>query len=246
MMMAVSPSAAVQTAAAVAHIAEMEEYGVQIWMAQPAEPDEAQWAELALLLDETEQLQARQFKMATDRRAYVLAHALRRAALARALAVAPQEIFISHEATGKPVLVGAPAKRQMFFSHSRSRGAVVFALSHAGPIGIDVASIDTAIADFDLLAQFLALPEARRREADLGSDPAVQFFFYWTALEAFWKAAGTGLASGNPRIRCEKNRCGTFDLLLEAGGAQRPSARVVPVNAPPGCMVTLACLTPSA
>jgi len=244
-MMAVSLSAATQAAVAVARIAEMEEYGVQIWTAQPDEPDEAQWAELALLLDETEQRRSRQFKMATDHRAYVLAHALRRAALARALAVAPHEIVISDEASGQPVLIGAPAKRQMFFSHSRSRDAVVFALSHAGPIGIDVASVDPAIADFDLLAQFVALPEARRREADLGSDPARQFFFYWTALEAFWKAAGTGLASGNPRIRCEKNRSGTFDILLEASGAQRPSARVVPVNAPPGCMVTLACLTAS-
>src|SRR6185369_12209258 len=144
MMMAVSPSAAVQTAIAVAHIAEMEEYGVQIWTAQPAEPDQAQWAELALLLDETEQLRSRQFRMETDRRAYVLAHALRRAALARALAVTPHEIVISHEASGQPVLIGAPAKRQMFFSHSRSRDAVVFALSHAGPIGIDVASVDPA------------------------------------------------------------------------------------------------------
>src|SRR6185369_16672634 len=153
-MMAVSLSAATQAAVAVARIAEMEEYGVQIWTAQPAEPDEAQWAELALLLDETEQRRSRQFKMATDHRAYVLAHALRRAALARALAVAPHEIVISDEASAQPVLIGAPAKRQMFFSHSRSRDAVVFALSHAGPIGIDVASVDPAIADFDLLAQF--------------------------------------------------------------------------------------------
>jgi 4'-phosphopantetheinyl transferase len=244
MITAVSPRVAVQTAIDVARIVEMEEHGVQIWTAEPAEPDEAQWTALALLLDEAEELRSRQFRMAEDRRAYVLAHALRRAALARALAVAPHEIVVSHEASGKPVLAGPAAKGAIFFSHSRSRDAVVFALSHAAPIGIDVASVDITIADFDLLARFVALPEAKRREAELGSDLARQFYFYWTALEAFWKAAGTGLASGNPRIRCEKNRSGTFDILLETSGTQQPSARVIPVNSAAGFVVTLACLAP--
>jgi 4'-phosphopantetheinyl transferase len=246
MRMAASPSAAVQTAIKVARIAEMEEYGLQIWTAQPAEPDDAQWAELALLLDETEQLRAGQFRVVADRRTYVLAHALRRAALAGELAVAPDEIVISHEIGGKPVLAAPPGRPGLFFSHSRCRAAVALALSRAGPVGIDVASIAPAIADFDLLARFVALPQARQRETELGSDPAHQFFFYWTALEAFWKAAGTGLAAGNPRIGCVKNPGGTFDVLLETSTAQGPSARVVPVNAPPGCMVTLACLAPPA
>jgi 4'-phosphopantetheinyl transferase len=245
MSMAVSPRDAMQTALDLARVDEVEEYGVQVWTAQPAELDEAQWPALGLLLDEAEELRSRQFKMAQDRRAYVLAHALRRAALACALAVAPHEIVVSHEAGGKPVLAGPAAKGAIFFSHSRSRDAVVFALSHAAPIGIDVASVDTANADFDLLARFVALPEAKRREAELGSDPARQFFFYWTALEAFWKAAGTGLASGNPRIRCQKNRLGTFDILLDMSSAQQSSARVIPINSAARYMVTLACLTPS-
>jgi len=244
--MAASPTDAVQTAMEVARIDEIEEYGVQIWTAHAAEPGQGQWAELDSLLDETEQLRSRQFRMAVDRRAYVLAHALRRAALARALAFSPHDVVISHETSGKPVLAGARAEREVFFSLPRSRDVVVFALSMAAPIGIDVAAIDTTIVDFDLLGRFVALPQASRREADLGSDPTRQFLFYWTALEAFWKAAGTGLASGNPRIRCEKNRFGTFDILLEMSGARETCACVVPVNAPAGCMVTLACLRPSA
>lgn len=244
MMTAPSPGAAVQTALAAARIAEMKEYGVQVWTAQPAQLRESQWAQLAPLLDETEQRRSRQFRMAADCRAFVLAHALRRAALAQALALAPPEIVISHEASGKPVLAGRAADA-ICFSHSRCREAVAVAVSQAGPIGIDVASIDAAAADFDLLARFVALPEARRREAELGNDPARQFFFYWTALEAFWKAAGTGLASGNPRIRCARNRSGTFDILLETGAAPYSGARIIPVSAPPGCMVTLACLTPA-
>jgi 4'-phosphopantetheinyl transferase len=243
MTIAVSPRDAMRTAIDLARIDDVEHDGVQIWTAQPAEPDETQWAALTVLLDEAEELRSRQFRMAEDRRSYVLAHALRRAALARALSVSPHEIVIAHEAGGKPVLVGPAATGAIFFSHSRSRDAVVFACSHAGPIGIDVASVDAAIADFDLLARFVALPEAKRREAELGSDLARQFFFYWTALEAFWKAAGTGLASGNPRIRCEKNRSGTFDILLETSGAQQPSARVIPAISAAGCVVTLACLT---
>jgi 4'-phosphopantetheinyl transferase len=218
-------------------------YGVRIWTACPADMDGLQWNQAALLLDEAEQLRSRRLRREADRRAYVLVHALRRAALACALAVEPQDIVISHDARGKPFLAGRPGEQALFFSHSRSREAVTCAVSSGGPIGIDVECLDAGLADFDLLARFMALPDARRRDTDLGPDPARQFFFYWTALEAFWKAAGTGLSDANPRISCTRNRLGLFDVALDADGMPAPMARVIAAAAPERCLVTLACMT---
>lgn len=242
-MAAFARHGATQVAVEVARLAAIEPYGVQIWTACPGEPDDAQWGELALLLDATEQVRAGQFRREADRRAYVLAHALRRAALARTLAVDPDEIAISHEATGRPVLTSPSAPGDIFFSHSRSRDAVACAVTRAAPVGIDIESIDGVIADFDLLAPYAALPDPRRCEAELGPYRSRQFFFYWTALEAFWKAAGTGLSPANPRIRCAKNLSGMFEIGLETDGGEKSVGRVIPLQAPAGCSLTLALYT---
>lgn len=218
---------------------------VQIWTASPQNFQAAQCSDLSLLLDKTECLLSEQFNVEADRHAYVLAHALRRLALARALAVAPSSIVFSREANGKPVLVGPP-ERAIFFGHSHTRAAVVCAVTRIGPIGIDAEVSQDRIADFELLESFVALPDAQRREEEVGADPARQFYFYWTALEAFWKATGTGLSSENPRIRCQKNRFGLFEISLEVDGPVKPVARVIPVQSPAGCSITLALSYPTA
>jgi hypothetical protein len=84
----------------------------------------------------------------------------------------------------------------------------------------------------------VVLPDARQRETELGADPEQQFFFYWTALEAFWKAVGCGLSSANPPIRCQKTRNGRFEIFQPAS-AIGTKAQVIALNAPPGCWLTL-------
>lgn len=235
-----SVSAAVRVAAEVARIGAIQPCRVQIWTASPRTPTEAQWRELGRLLDETEQARSREFGQSDDRRAYVLAHALRRAALARALAVAPAGIEVSHAANGRPLLAAAAGRPPIFFSYSRSREMVACAVTRAGPIGIDVEPVDPAAADFDLLAPYMVLPDAQRREAEFGPDPSAQFFFYWTALKAFWKSAGTGLACSNPRILCRRNRLDAFEIALDGDASARPMASIIPIGADARCRVTVA------
>ena len=218
---------------------------LHIWTARPTDFKDEQWKDFVELLDATEHLRVSQFKVQADRRAYVLAHVLRRLALASVLAVDPSLIVFSRDDSGKPLL-SAPGERDIFFSHSHIRDAVVCAVTRSGPIGIDIESLQNGNADFDLLESFVVLPDAQRRAAELGSDPTAQFFFYWTALEAFWKAAGTGLSSANPRIRCQKNRLGVFEVELEGASPVEPKARLVPVPALVGCAVTLALNYPAA
>lgn len=231
-----------QVAADVARVVAIQPHGVQIWTASPRTPSDAQWRELEHLLDRAEQDRARQFKTSDDRRAYVLAHALRRAALARVLAVEPDDVVVSHAANGRPLLAAAANRPEIFFSHSRSREMVVCAVTRAGPVGIDVEPVDIVAADFDLLAPYMVLPDAQRRQAELGSDPSAQFFFYWTALEAFWKAAGTGLSSSNPRIVCRKNPLDAFEIAFVTDASVKV-ASVIPLASQTRCSVTVVLAT---
>jgi phosphopantetheinyl transferase len=213
---------------------------VDIWTASPADFNDAQFSAFSALLDSTERAKASQFRQPADRRAYVLAHALRRVALAQALQLAPAELAFASDAKGKPVL-SAPRDREIYFSHSHCRALVACAVTRIGPVGIDVASTQDGDADLDLLTGLVDLPDARQREAELGADPVQQFFFYWTALEAFWKATGCGLASANPPIRCQKTQRGRFEISLPKSAlcAIHPKAEAIALSAPPDCWVTL-------
>jgi 4'-phosphopantetheinyl transferase len=216
---------------------------VQIWIARPGDFQGWQWTALAALLDQKERERRERFKFDADREAYVLAHAMRRIALGRALQVAAADIVLSADANGKPMLA-QPAPVEIFFSDSRSRDAVACAVTRIGPVGIDVEAMGGAEFDFDLLSPFLVVPDEKQRAAQLGSDPAQQFFFYWTALEAFWKALGTGLAPTNPRIHLRKNGFHTFDATFEGHKTQTHGVRVIPIRGMDAFAVTLALAGP--
>jgi phosphopantetheinyl transferase len=210
---------------------------VQVWTASPDDFNDAQFSVFSAMLDSTERAKSSQFRLPADRRAYVLAHALRRVALAQALQVAPAELVFATEAKGKPVL-SAPRDQEIYFSHSHSRALVACAVTRMAPVGIDVACTQDGATDLDLLAGLVDLPDARQRAAELGADRAQQFFFYWTTLEAFWKAVGCGLSSANPPIRCQKTQNGRFEIFLPQR-AICPQAQVMALRAPAGCWVTL-------
>ncbi|MDB5928614.1 MAG: phosphopantetheinyl transferase-like protein [Polaromonas sp.] len=217
---------------------------MQVWTARPDEIEEAQWPVLNAWLDSAELSRSKRFRLQADSRAYVLAHALRRLAVARALAVDPASVSFSSQASGQPVLTAPQAHAaSLYFSHSHSRDLVMCAITQAGPVGIDVACVaDAGSADLHMLSAFMALPDAPGRQAALGGDPARQFFFYWTVLEAYWKARGTGLSFAQPLIRCEKNRHGLFDIFLASAhawqGAQQ-RALAVPLRSTSSTLATL-------
>ena len=213
-----------------------------VWVSRPPEVGDEQMRSLELLLDAGEIERASKFRFESDRRAYVVAHGVRRIALGDFLEVDPARVVLAKQSSGKPVLIW-PGNRKVFFSHAHTREVVAIAVASVGPVGIDVECLVQTRPDFELLAAFVVLPEASQRVEELGIDPAAQFFFYWTALEAFWKAAGKGLSQQNPRICCEKTGAGTFEITLEGDAGTRdwsPRATVSRIQSSEDCVISLA------
>lgn len=211
---------------------------LQAWIARTAEFDGATMRHLDWLLDDVERERAARFKHETDRNAYVLAHALRRSVLARWLAIDPREIAFSREPGGRPVLLG-PRADTVYFSHSRSRDAVACAVTRIAPVGIDVETVTAGEVDDRLLARFV-VPDIHDSPSALTQDErASHFYFHWTALEAFWKAKGEGLAEGNPRVEFRKNAHEHLEVWLE-GDPRTPRARLFRLQHSGGACVTLA------
>lgn len=224
---------------------------VEVWTAEPQAFGEISLTDMACLLDERELSRSRQFRLDADCRAYLVAHALRRVALAGALGVRPQEIVFSTQPKGKTVLAW-PERRELFFSLSRTRELVACALTHIAPIGIDVEPLrrgpcETEPAadkpsgqDLRLLEDFVAFTQEQRQAMSVASEPALKLFFgfYWTVLEAFWKAVGSGLSFDNPRIVL-RQQSGVTEVFFDADGETTPRASVLPAQSPSGASLSV-------
>lgn len=154
-------------------------------------------------LHEGERESMRRLKFETDRRAFTVAHALLRALVANACEIDPCEVEVVHDTRGMPFIARHP---DLHVSLSRTRTAVVAAVTHTAPIGVDIECIESRPVDAGLLGAFVIAPQPVTTQA---------FYFHWTALEAFWKACGTGLADENPRICCRPRSLTRFDVHLE-------------------------------
>jgi phosphopantetheinyl transferase len=212
---------------------------LQVWTARTSDFGPAMPRDLDALLDAGERERAARFKHEADRRPYVLVHALRRAVLARWLAVDPRDVVLSREPGGRPLLL-EPCDDGLYFSHSRSRDAVALAVTRLAPLGVDVETVKPKGGDDSMISRFVVLDDDVGQPANQ-DERASRFYFHWTALEAFWKAQGKGLADGNPRIRCVRSARGDIEVWLESGG-DAPQARLVSIPDSSGSCITLAVL----
>lgn len=205
---------------------------VRLACARPGHWSAAQWHELEALLDTGERSAAQRFRFDADRGAYVVAHAMLKSLAVQESGLAAEEIELRHDARGRPFIAQLP---QLHVSLSRSSDAVACAVCSAAPVGIDIERIDGKPVDAGLLGAFVVTHEAVT---------ARRFFFQWTALEAFWKAAGTGLADGNPRIRCVPRDASRFDVQLE-GSAGTAAGRGAIVHAYEDCALAVVLRAPA-
>jgi 4'-phosphopantetheinyl transferase len=213
----------------------MQGAGVEVWTARPERLGCDACTQFMKVLDEEERARAARLRCEEDRRAFVVAHAMRRIALGLALALEPHALRFGKGPHGEPLLLDAPAAVPRF-SLSRSRGLVAFALA-AGPVGVDVEAIRDGV-DGSLLAPYMEVPPAA-----IGSD--ADFYVQWTALEAYWKSRGLGLSAAQPRIRLSPIADDCWDVLLH-DDALRAGMVVMRLPCDPTHVLALACEAPVA
>jgi 4'-phosphopantetheinyl transferase len=146
------------------------------------------------LLDAGEQARAQRFVREHDRRRFILRRAALREILARHTGLPPHALPFTRNPFERPSLAGL----ELDFNTSHSDGLAVVAVTRHGRIGIDVErriddALDPAILQPHLTpaayAAFLQYPPARQSQA---------FYDWWTRVEAFAKARGTGIVMSPP------------------------------------------------
>ena len=139
------------------------------------------------LLDDRERAKVSRHLRQQDVRMLTMTYALHRLLLAQALAVRPQDVPIGRDALGRPVLHG----HALTTSLSHSEGLAAFAISAAGPVGVDI----------EPLTRQASMPEIRAHvchpteQAAYPHTPAgaLSLLALWVRKEALLKAAGVGL-----------------------------------------------------
>jgi 4'-phosphopantetheinyl transferase len=207
---------------------------VRVWVAHPSAFGEAEREALRLLLDDDQRQRADRLRFEADRHASVIAQGLCRNMLGALAGISPEKVRFTRDAHGKPSAQGAASP--WYFSLSHTRGLVACAASLHGPLGIDVEAADAHPQDADVLDLFLRAPE----DGVLDQRGASGFYACWTALEAYWKARGTGLTSANPRLVLSRPD-GPLQAALEGDPAQASRLFITPIEAADGFAVALAC-----
>lgn len=124
--------------------------------------------------------------------------AARRRVLTRHLAAelgrSEAEIAIGREPSGKPFLAGSDPG--YWFNTSAADGLLLIAGSRAGPVGVDIETLQRCIPVWEDASRTFA-PAERDRLAALPADRRpLAFARMWTAKEAVLKARGSGIAGG--------------------------------------------------
>ncbi len=174
----------------------MQASEIQCWLARP---DEVDIETLLPQLSPDELARANRYRFPEDREAFVLAHAMRRAELARYLDRPPTQIRFGRSPKGRPVLVDTPSG-DFAFSASRRRGLVVFALGNTARLGVDVEQVSHIEHPEMILSKFLDPISLAKLSGLSGLAQQAHFAQLWTITEACAKARGTGLETFSPRL----------------------------------------------
>lgn len=137
---------------------------------------------------------ATRFRFLTDRNHFIVARGLLRVILAGYLGDKSDELRFWYNRFGKPALVQRNDRDIINFNLSHTSGRVIFAITKANMIGID---IERVRADFDceeIADQYFTRGEKAAIHGLPQSEKHNTFFIYWTLKEAYSKANGVGLS----------------------------------------------------
>lgn len=198
--------------------------GVHVW-AVPLEIEAAEVRSLEARLVPDERTRAGQFVREEPRRNFVASRAALRAILGRYLDVAPAEVVIAYDSSGKPCLVDTIAKTNLKFNLAHSGGLGLVAVAQGCELGVDVEMLRRVEHWQHIAAKYFHPAET---DAILATDPEQRneaFLCCWTRKEAILKAVGSGLAHSldSFAVPVTASFCSGVDLPAAANSSSTPS-----------------------
>ncbi len=165
--------------------------GLHLWYLDFSQLDQHSIDYCQPLLSDDEQDRARRYLR--GQREFIVCRAFIRLCLARYTGEDPRALRFEKSIAGKPYLTDTHAHWQFNLSHTNQGAAL--AILQGASIGVDIEQprkrnyLGIAAEYFhpEELAYLQALPEAQLAE---------EFFKLWTLKEAFFKALGSGIATG--------------------------------------------------
>lgn len=214
---------------------------VHIWRARLDAAD-SEIVRMAQLLAAAERARAERFRFVQDRRRFVAAHGALRAILGRYLGLAPEQVELEQEPSGKPQLTAASNTAGLQFSLAHSDDLALCAVTQGAPVGIDI-EMQRPLPELEMIAQrFFTAGEQAALRALGGQAQSDGFYTCWTVKEAYVKAVGLGLAF--PLHEVETSPASGHLLAIGADVAEAKRWRVLSFRPAAGYIAALATRQP--
>lgn len=153
--------------------------------------DDATTTRLARLLNADESRRAAAFHFERDRRRWITARAALRLLLGHQTATPANEVPLTRDENGKPILPGHP----VHFNLSHADDHALIAIVPACPVGVDLERIERGAELTHCLETFCSISEKHRiNNLTETTEKHLALIRTWCAKESFLKALGTGLA----------------------------------------------------
>ena len=168
----------------------MNKTDIHLWTASLSVTGTEKYS-LVEVLSPDERKRADAFRFEKHRNSFIVGRALLRFILARYLRQAPAGITFRYGANGKPALDAAEPILHFNLAHSENR--VVYAVSEAGELGVDIERVRSLPECESIARHFFSSEECAQLLSVPANERAESFFNCWTRKEAYLKAVGDGL-----------------------------------------------------
>ena len=166
---------------------------IHLWQ-RSLTPATTQINHLHTLLSKDEKQRAERLHTENHRNAFVTARGTLRILLGHYLHIPPAKVCFRYNRHGKPDL--KHNQPPLYFNLSHSGQWSIYAISHAGPLGIDLEKIRPASPQkrLNIARRFFSPVEWKQLHRLPSTQLNAAFFACWTRKEAYIKCHGLGLA----------------------------------------------------
>ena len=167
---------------------------VHVWRA-PLDDSPGRASRYRSYLSADELIRADRFRTPHPQYQFVVTRGILRMLLSRYVGIPPAQLHFETQAQGKPFLMAA-SSFPIQFNVAHTRGMALIALTTQHAVGIDVEWIDRKVQDRDIAERYFSSGESAYLASLKPTLRTHQFFWYWTAKEAYLKMQGKGISEG--------------------------------------------------